>query len=1541
MDTVSVYKAVADFSSLEAAARRSTSLLRELKAAGEGAGSIGRSSDGGSAVVGQERAARALAGAHRAAADTSRELAGDLRKVGDAANGAQGGVTQFKEVLAQLTSGLHLNKLAGAAAIATIAAVGKQFVQQGIAANAAREQNTQAFKSLLKDGQAARDLVLQIEDAAAFTPFKTDELTQAIRQLLVMGVPLKEIVSGTGKDVKGLIIDIGNAAAAQGPRAGEALGRISEVIGRINSIGRVTGEDVRSLAAAGINVNKVLAEQLGLTADQIQNIATSGVSATQVINAIQKDFQTSFAGSMLEQATTFNGLMSTIGDTLEQLKAVAFKGLFEAGKKSLTQLTDALGVFLADVRKVGFAAALKESLPQAASLLDGFSAVIDAVGSAFKTLAPAAKGAFEALAGPGVVGLTAVLRGAATAVEALVKVLNLMPEPLREAFGATLLLSVAFSKFAGPALVGVDKIISGMTRLTAYLNGPVVKALDAVTTAQKAVESSAAGLSAAEGIRDTLQARSVAAIERLRAAGAAADVVGQARVAHSVGFVQAETAVATSVKEHADALQTLKAATTAQQGVQGGLLGLVKAINPYYAAAVIAVSALGAAYFYAQKRAKDFAASQYDSASATALAAKSLGITTNAIGERTNAEGKAVSSTTKFYAENEKSILQLRKMSEEVRRATILDSALTLRLEGVTPEDVQKYLDTLQAALGDFALTVPIKLEEVESSQAQLKGFVDKAQGQLDELSKAFKLVKLDLPVVSIATVNPVAGAGALAANKILDAFGLSNADQTKKRIEETVSDLSDTVSRAFASNNPTFGFVALAKLEKVLKDSTLDIGKQGQILRVALEQVSDLSNIDFNAKKFEEQGGSINTFLKLVASGVFSAGPEVQKFARDLYTLDQNGKPLIDTFKDVDAALRTTGDAAAEAAQNLEAFNAVQKAGEEQTKAYEAQVKALASALQSFGDLSKAYSEQLKSAQDIETSRAQKLADSANKAASSALDAKKKALDEQQKAEEKSDSLVIRRIKIRQAIETQALESQGKLTNAVKDQLRQRQEAELHGAAVGLVARDKARKATKAALDNTEIEKKSAKDYERTVTLSLTSVAEQFRKKNEELIKFRANYEQLDRKTGRSGVAAALAKFDPTGQLLARANRGDKGAQKLIAEVQRNAKLVGDAEVAEFSKQQRILEALQKDAAAGTNKTSAETAADLTKSGLSVSAAEVAKVALKSGIASLVKFGKEESKKQLDAIEKAANEKKPNFEAIGTALQAALAAGLLSPNGALEKGVAEQLKRILDLYKKAGIELPAALKTEFISATGGIPTTGPQPGEGTTVAARAKVADTRDKALASFGVTLSPPDKDTRDARKTPGAFDFFSNAAPPKAAPQDKETRDRKPPSPPPGSPPPSAPAPLPTSAASRGPGKNVFDAVASIAKSAAANIKIPSAAEEASRTRALASFGVAPAPEGTPPFLARARAGSTPMAGALLTARGLSAPAPALPAPAAPRAGASAPAPAARPSAESQSTTINNNYDLRGSTIKAENPVELANRLAYLARVKALGQ
>lgn len=308
-----------------------------------------------------------------------------LRATTTALKAANNGMDGF----ASSTEKASSKSLAGAIAQGTIMAgvfsklyaaalsAAEGFISSGIEYNAQIEKYTTGFTNMLGSAEAAQQVMSQIQEDAAKTPFDVESLTKANQYLISAG----ENASYARKTIMAL----GDAVSATGG-GNDELNRMSQNLQQIANTGKATTADIKQFAYAGIDVYGILADYTGKSTTEVQNMTISYDLLTQALQAASEEGGR-YYNSMDTQSQTMNGRVSTLKDNVKQLAGLLTGDLSSGIGVAIGKLNDmivaAQEAYKLDGWKglIGEITGLTTVIDKAKSSAVGLKAVFDALKS--------------------------------------------------------------------------------------------------------------------------------------------------------------------------------------------------------------------------------------------------------------------------------------------------------------------------------------------------------------------------------------------------------------------------------------------------------------------------------------------------------------------------------------------------------------------------------------------------------------------------------------------------------------------------------------------------------------------------------------------------------------------------------------------------------------------------------------------------------------------------------------------------------------------------------------------------------------------------------------------------------------------------------------------------------------------------------------------------------------------------------------------------------------------------------------------------------
>lgn len=195
----------------------------------------------------------------------------------------------------------------------------------GIEAAMTMEGLTAQFTVMTGSAEKAKDVIGEIADFAAKTPFDKLGLSNAAKTLMAFGMEAEKVVP--------TLKMLGDVAGSDQNR----LNSLALVFGQIQSAGKLTGGDLLQLINQGFNPLNTLAKISGKSMAELKDAMSEGrISADMVTLAFQAATSEGglFFGNLEAQSQTLQGRISTLKDnfvTALQNMAEAFLPLMKAG----------------------------------------------------------------------------------------------------------------------------------------------------------------------------------------------------------------------------------------------------------------------------------------------------------------------------------------------------------------------------------------------------------------------------------------------------------------------------------------------------------------------------------------------------------------------------------------------------------------------------------------------------------------------------------------------------------------------------------------------------------------------------------------------------------------------------------------------------------------------------------------------------------------------------------------------------------------------------------------------------------------------------------------------------------------------------------------------------------------------------------------------------------------------------------------------------------------------------------------------------------
>ena len=217
-----------------------------------------------------------------------------LNQVGAASNAASSGVNLLKSALGPLLT-----------ALAAVNAI--KFV---VVKTSELETQTKSLEVLTGSVKKAKQIISELTQLGAVTPFTSSELIDAAKRLQAFGVEADAVVETTRR-----LADVSGATGAE-------LQGLVTAYGQVQAKGRLQGEELLQFQERGIALQEELRKMYGMTGDEFQKALSKGrISAEAVEVAIIRltDKGGKYADGAIAQSKTLAGKFSTLMDGIESV----------------------------------------------------------------------------------------------------------------------------------------------------------------------------------------------------------------------------------------------------------------------------------------------------------------------------------------------------------------------------------------------------------------------------------------------------------------------------------------------------------------------------------------------------------------------------------------------------------------------------------------------------------------------------------------------------------------------------------------------------------------------------------------------------------------------------------------------------------------------------------------------------------------------------------------------------------------------------------------------------------------------------------------------------------------------------------------------------------------------------------------------------------------------------------------------------------------------------------------------------------------------
>ena len=251
-----------------------------------------------------------------------------------------------------------------AGAIFAGAFVAKKILDFGVAtviASAKAEGLKTQLETLTGSASSANEIFQELIEFSASTPFQIGGITNTTKKLLSFGFAQEEIIEK--------LKDLGDVAAG----SGAGLEELGLIFGQVKAAGKLTGERLLQLQERAIPIGPAIAKTMGIAAGAVRKMVSEGRVSFDIFErafSSLNDEGNQFAGGMIRQSKTFDGVISTLTDNAEIFAASIGDFLLPVIKKLAIFAIESLQAMTSLARSFGDANAMAQPIPKTMSLIE-------------------------------------------------------------------------------------------------------------------------------------------------------------------------------------------------------------------------------------------------------------------------------------------------------------------------------------------------------------------------------------------------------------------------------------------------------------------------------------------------------------------------------------------------------------------------------------------------------------------------------------------------------------------------------------------------------------------------------------------------------------------------------------------------------------------------------------------------------------------------------------------------------------------------------------------------------------------------------------------------------------------------------------------------------------------------------------------------------------------------------------------------------------------------------------------------------------------
>jgi len=231
-----------------------------------------------------------------------------------------------------------------------------QRIGQGIIEPTAQyETQARSLQVLTGSAQQALQIIQQLQDLGAVTPFTSSELIDAAKRLQAFGIETSKVV-----DITSRLADVSGATGAE-------LSGLVTAYGQVQAKGRLQGEELLQFQERGVDLAGALRRAYGMSSQEFQDALEKGrIGAKSVEYALigLTSAGGKYANGAIAQSDTLAGKFSTLNDGIAKVARTIGTALTPAIKTTLDVAilaVDKIGELIGSQQAASLGSALQQS----------------------------------------------------------------------------------------------------------------------------------------------------------------------------------------------------------------------------------------------------------------------------------------------------------------------------------------------------------------------------------------------------------------------------------------------------------------------------------------------------------------------------------------------------------------------------------------------------------------------------------------------------------------------------------------------------------------------------------------------------------------------------------------------------------------------------------------------------------------------------------------------------------------------------------------------------------------------------------------------------------------------------------------------------------------------------------------------------------------------------------------------------------------------------------------------------------------------------